>query len=617
MNRRGPLPAPDSLSLPSMAAVRDAVAPTRAAARVRPANTPARLYTVLMLLALGSTGLVVRAVDLQVVRKDFYQEQGDARYLREMPIAVSRGTIFDRNGEPLAVSTPMESIWANPQQLLQWDDRLPELARALGIETQTLRDKLQQRADKEFLYLKRHLNPDDAAAILALKVPGVFSQREFRRFYPSGEVTAHVLGFTNIDDRGQEGLELAFDDWLAGKPGAKRVIRDRLGNIVENVELLREPQPGRDLTLTIDRRLQYLAYRELKTALLEHHATSGSMVVLDVPSGEVLAMVNLPSYNPNALSGADVASRRNRALTDVMEPGSTMKPFTIAAALESGKYKPNTPIDTSPGTLALPGGYLIRDTRNHGLTDVTGVITMSSNVGAAKIAATLPNEHLYDVYRRFGFGQPSGSGFPGEAGGVLPALKAWGPVEKATMSYGYGLNVTPLQLVQAYAALANGGRLRAPSFVKGAQNPDSAVVDPQIAATLVQMLETVVQPKGTAFPQAAVLNYRVAGKTGTSKKAMGGGYGKQYVSLFAGLVPASAPRLAAVVVVNDPQGPYYGGLVAAPAFGRVMAGAMRLLDVAPDNARRWYAGGPDSGNVVEAPAADYGGDATYEEAVPQ
>lgn len=581
----------------------------REPSRVRPANTRARLYLVVMLLALGSTGLVVRAVDLQVVRKDFYQGQGDARYLREVPIPVSRGTVFDRNGEPLAVSTPMESIWCNPQDVAQVPERLPELAKALGIDAEALAEKISQRSDKEFLYLKRHLNPDDAQAITALKVPGVFAQREFRRFYPSGEVMAHVLGFTNIDDRGQEGLELAFDDWLAGKPGSKRVLRDRLGNTIENVELQSEPQPGRDLTLSIDRRIQYLAYRELKSALLEHHASAGSMVILDASNGEVLAMVNLPSYNPNALSGADVASRRNRAVTDVMEPGSTMKPFTIATALESGKFKPGTPIDTSPGTLALPGGYLIRDTRNHGLTDVTGVITMSSNVGAAKIAALLPNEHLYDTYKRFGFGVASGSGFPGEASGVLPGLKNWGPVEKATMSYGYGLNVTPLQLAQAYAALANGGRLRAPSFVKGAQNPDSAVIDPQIAAQLLKMLETVVQPKGTAWPMAVVQNYRVAGKTGTSKKAAGGGYGKQYVSLFAGIVPASAPRLVGVVTVQDPQGVYFGGYVAAPSFAHVMTSALRVLDVPPDNVQQWYAGAPDATQTApQGDAADYAED---------
>ncbi len=587
------------------------------AARATPVNVRGRLLLVAVLLGLASTGLVVRAVDLQVVRKDFYQEQGDARYLREYPIPVSRGTVFDRNGEPLAVSTPVESIWANPQELLAHPDRVAPLAAALGIDAAALRQRLEQRADKEFVYLKRHLNPDDARAILALGIPGVSSQREFRRYYPSGEVMAHVLGFTNIDDRGQEGLELAFDEWLAGKPGAKRVIRDRLGHVVENVELLHEPQPGRDLTLSIDRRIQYLAYRELKSGLLEHHATSGSVVVLDVATGEILAMVNQPSYNPNAIGSAEPASRRNRALTDVIEPGSTMKPFTIAAALESGKWKPDTKVDTTPGTYAL-AGHVIRDTHNKGLIDVTGVITYSSNVGAAKIALTLPNEHLYDMFHRFGFGQSSGSGFPGEAPGVLPEARGWGTLEKATLAYGYGLNVTPLQLAVAYAAIANGGRLRAPTFVKGTQNPDNAVIDPELARTLIGMLETVVTPQGTAL-KAAVPNYRVAGKTGTSRKAVAGGYTSRYISLFAGMVPSSHPRLVAIIVINDPQGSvYYGGLVSAPTFSHVMDGALRLLDVPPDNVQRWYASGPDTGGLIQADSAapDYApGQTNYEEGV--
>lgn len=590
----------------------------RAATRARPVNLKARLSAVLMLLTLAGTGLVVRAVDLQVVRKDFYQEQGDARHLREVPIAVSRGTVLDRNGEPLAVSTPVESIWVNPQELLQHAGRIPELASALAIDESVLRQKLDQRADKEFLYLKRHLNPDDAKLILDRKIPGVSAQREFRRYYPSGEVMAHVLGFTNIDDRGQEGLELAFDEWLAGKPGAKRVIRDRLGHVVEDVELLREPQPGRDLTLSIDRRIQYLAYRQLKRTLLEHGASSGSIVVLDARNGEILATVNQPSYNPNAVNNGDTASRRNRALTDVVEPGSTMKAFTIAAALEAGKWKPNTPIDTSPGTMPL-AGHIIRDTSNKGLLDVTGVLTRSSNIGAAKIALTLSNEHLYDVFKRFGFGESTGSGFPGEAPGVLPPAKGWGVVEKATLSYGYGLNVTPMQLAQAYAVLADGGRLRAPTFVKGAQNPDTAVLDPNIARTIVGMLETVITPAGTGL-RAAVRNYRVAGKTGTSRRAVAGGYESRYISTFAGLAPASNPRLVTVVVIHDPQGAYTGGMVAAPAFSRVMDGALRLLDVPPDNVEKWYADGTGSWAPIEAgdAAPEYAPGATsFEEGVPE
>jgi len=551
---------------------------------------------VLMLLTLAGTGLMVRAVDLQVLRKEFYQEQGDARYLRDIDIPVSRGTVFDRNGEPLAVSTPVESIWANPMELLEHADRIGELARAAGLDEESLKERLVERSDKEFYYIKRHLNPDDAQAILGLGIPGVSSQREFRRYYPSGEVIAHVLGFTNIDDAGQEGLELAFDSWLAGEKGIKRVIRDRLGHEVENVELVREARPGKDLTISIDRRIQYLAYRELKAALAEHHASSGSMVILDVPTGEILAMVNQPSFNPNARGNVDPAYRRNRAATDVVEPGSTMKAFTISAALETGKWKPHTPIDTSPGTYTLYG-HTISDVHNKGLIDVTGVITYSSNVGAAKIAATLGRDEMYDVFHRFGFGEVTGCGFPGESPGNLPIAKNWGPVEQATIAYGYGLSVTPLQLAQGYAALANDGRLRPPTFVKGGQVKDHAVIDPQIAATLRGMLETVVHPPGGGI-KAAITNYRVAGKTGTSRTAVGGGYQKKYISLFAGMVPASAPRLVGVVVIHDPQGAYYGALVSAPVFSKVMDGALRLLDVPPDDVQNWYTASPDSGHTV-------------------
>ena len=586
--------------------------------RVKPASLRTRLQVVLVVLGLASSALVVRAVDLQVVRKDFYQEQGDARYLRDIPIAVSRGTIFDRNGEPLAVSTPVESIWANPQELLDHPERIPELANAAGLDETSLKTRLLERSDKEFYYIKRHLNPDDAKAILDLDIPGVASQREFRRFYPSGEVVAHVLGYTNIDDKGQEGLELAFDHWLSGEKGLKRVIRDRLGHEVENVELVREAQPGRDLTISIDRRIQYLAYRELKAALQEHHASSGSMVILDVPTGEILAMVNQPSFNPNARNNVDPAYRRNRAVTDVVEPGSTMKAFTISAALESGKWKPHTPIDTNPGTYTLYG-HTISDVHNKGLIDVTGVITFSSNVGAAKIAATLTRDHMYDVFHRFGFGEVTGCGFPGESSGSLPVPTAWGPVEQATIAYGYGVSVTPLQLAQGYAVIADAGRLRAPTFVKGSRNPDRAVIDPQIAANIKAMLETVVRPPGGGI-KAAIRNYRVAGKTGTSRTAIGGGYQKKYISLFAGMVPASAPRLVGVVVIHDPQGVFYGALVAAPVFGRVMDGALRLLDVSPDDVQNWYTATPQSASRLQMArrASDTGeAGADYAEGVPE
>lgn len=580
----------DARELPSMRAdarVGGAVRIDPKPAPKRPGSAPtvnlkARLYGLAMLLALASTALVVRAVDLQVVRKDFYQDQGDQRFLRDKLVPVSRGMITDRNGEPLAVSTPVVSIWAAPAELLAQKARLGELARALAVDPDVLEQRLAQRADKEFVYLRRRMAPDAAQRIMDLAIPGVNAQREFRRYYPAGEMTAHVLGFTNIDDRGQEGLELAFDEWLAGKSGVKRVIQNRRGEVVENVELVSEPQPGRDLRLTIDRRVQYLAYRELKAAMNEHGATSGSVVIVDIPTGEILAMVNWPSYNPNAPATGDANARRNRAVTDVFEPGSVIKAFTVAAGLESGKFTTESTIDTTPGTL-LVANHIVRDTNNYGVVDLTKLLAKSSNVGATKVAFQLSNDHLYDMFHRFGFGEATGCGFPGESPGVLPAANGWGQLEKATLSYGYGLSVTPLQLAQAYAGLANDGRVRSPTFVFGAANGDSAVLDPTISRTVVGMLEHVIQPGGTGI-KAAVPNYRVAGKTGTSRKAVPGGYQSRYISVFAGVVPASHPRLAGVVVVNDPRGAaYYGGLVAAPVFGHVMTDALRLLDVPPDD----------------------------------
>ncbi|UGB38572.1 peptidoglycan D,D-transpeptidase FtsI family protein [Frateuria soli] len=552
-----------------------------------------RMLLVVGVLSLASLGLVARAFDLQVLRKQFYQEQGDARFLREVKIPVSRGTIFDRNGEPLAVSTPVMSVWANPPQVLESADRIPDLAAALGVDAGELKERLAQRADREFVYLRRQMPPEAAQAVLDLDIPGVNAQREYRRYYPSGEVTAHVLGFTNIDDHGQEGLELAFDDWLSGQPGAKRVIRDRMGRVVEDVEQVREPKPGKNLTLSIDRRIQFLAYNELKNALTEFNAASGSMVILDVPTGEVLAMVNLPTYNPNSLAGSKFSDRRNRAVTDLVEPGSTIKPILMAAALSSGKYTPTSPlIDTTGGHWYFQG-HDIHDTHNYGLLTPTGVITKSSNVGAAHIAMTLDTALMYNTYRAFGFGNSTNSGFPGESSGLLRIGRDWRPLEQAIMGYGYGLNVTPLQLANAYATLGDHGVMHSPSFIKGADNEPKAIVSRQVADEIVRMMETVTAPGGTATT-ARIANYIVAGKTGTAHKANAGGYSRtNYTAAFAGMVPASNPRLVGVVIIDDPQKrSYYGGMVSAPVFARVMEGALRLLDVPPDNIGRWYAGGP-------------------------
>jgi len=564
-------------------------------------NLRQRLKWVGLALGLCSVSLVGRAAYVQLINSDFYQRQGEARYLRELPINTSRGMITDRNGEPVAVSTPVASIWVNPQELMRTPDRIPELATALGMPLDELSARLSQKADKEFMYLRRRINPDEAEKVVALKIPGVASQREFRRFYPQGEAMAHVLGFTNIDDRGQEGLELAFDEWLRGKAGAKRVIRNRKGETVES-DLLRAAEPGKDLTLSIDRRIQFLAFKELRNALVENKAAGGSMVIMDVATGEILAMVNLPTYNPNSVGGAAPDTRRNRAVTDLVEPGSTMKPLTIASALQSGVVTKDTTVDTNPGYMAI-GRYTIKDVpRNNGVLNVTGVITRSSNIGAAKIAAKMPDQVFYDHVHSFGYGTSPHSGFPGESAGVFPRPARWSGSSKTTMSYGYGLNVTPLQIATAYSALGNGGRLIAPTFVKGQRNEGTQIIDEKVAREVVAMMETVVTQGGAKG--AAVLGYHVAGKTGTARKAGPGGYERgHYNALFAGVVPASNPRFATVIVINDPQGgKYYGGLVSAPVFHNVMEGALRLMDVPPDDIDSWLAA-QQSGKMGHAPSA--------------
>jgi cell division protein FtsI (penicillin-binding protein 3) len=563
-------------------------APLRSRNRAR-FNLRGRVMLVVCALGLCSVSLVGRAAYVQLVNSDFYQRQGNERFIRELEIPTSRGMITDRNGEPVAVSSPVESIWCDPKELMKDPSQLRRLAQALGEPEDELTRRVSQRAEREFYYLKRRINPDEAKKILAHKVPGVYSKREYRRFYPQGEAMAHVLGFTNIDDRGQEGLELAFDEWLSGIPGSKRVIRDNQGRIVENVDLVRQAQPGKSLTLSIDRRIQYLAYRELKERLQLTGASSGSAVVLDVATGEVLAMVNLPSYNPNAPSTGKLDTQRNRAVIDLIEPGSTIKPLTAAAALEVGAVTPDTLIDTRPGW--MPNGrYRTTDTHNNGILTVTGVITKSSNVGASKLVAMVPNQHFYEFLRRFGYGQKPGSGFPGEAAGILPAPPSWYGTSKQTMSYGYGLSATPLQVAQAYAALANQGRMTAPTFVKGQRNETREVLDPVIAAQVMKMMQTVTEPGGTA-KQAAILGYHVAGKTGTARIAIAGGYARRYTSFFAGVVPVDNPRFSMAVVITDPDPKkgYYGGSVSGPVFHNVMEGALRLMDVPPDDIETWLA----------------------------
>ncbi len=536
------------------------------------------------ILGAATFGIVARAVYLQIIDTEFLQGQGDERFLRSVEVPAHRGMIVDRNGEPLAVSSPVDSVWAHPPTLLEGRERLPELARMLGLNVAELESKVLARKDREFMYLKRAMEPDAAARIKALGIPGVALQREYRRYYPAAEVTSHLLGFTNIDDEGQEGLELAYNAVLQGKPGAKRVIKDRLGRIVEDVESVREPEPGQQLVLSIDSRIQYLAYRALKAAVMEHHAAAASAVVLDVNTGEVLAMVNQPAVNPNDRAAIKGDLIRNRAITDLYEPGSPAKPFVVAMGLESGKYAPETPINTSPGYMSV-GRYTVKDTHNYGLLDVARVITKSSNIGVTKIALSLPAEKLWTLYHRLGFGKPTGIGFPGEQGGWLAHYSRWSTIGHANQSFGYGFSVTPLQLARAYAAVAAGGVLRPVSLLKLDKAPEGErVIRDDVARKLMPMLESVVSKIGTAS-RAEVPGYRVGGKTGTVHKIIGGGYVKnRYYSVFAGIAPITKPRLAMVIIVDDPKGgAYYGGLVAAPVFPQVMAGALRILNVPPDN----------------------------------
>jgi cell division protein FtsI (penicillin-binding protein 3) len=545
---------------------------------------PARRWLLVAILVSASAVLLWRAVDLQVLSRDFLRHHGDARSLRTVSIPAHRGIIADRNGEPLAISTPVSSIWAVPREALRHDDRFPQLAALLEVDVDQLRSILRERIGREFVYLRRHVNPDLAESVQKLRIPGIHMQREYRRYYPAGEIAAHLLGFTNVDDSGQEGVELAFDHWLRGTPGSKRVLRDRLGRTVQDVENMRPPDPGKQLNLSIDRRIQYLAYRELKLAVAQHGAHSGALVVLDPHTGEVVAMAAQPSYNPNNRSGLRSEHYRNRTVTDVFEPGSTLKPFTIAAAIESGLYGSESVIDTNPGFLKV-SDHVIRDLNNYGRLDLAGIIRRSSNVGASRIALALGPERIWATMSAAGLGRDTGSGFPGEASGVLRGFEGWSEVELATAAFGYGMSVTALQLARAYAVLAADGALPPVSLlrVEGAV-PAQQVMDPEVARRVRSMLEAVIESEGTG-QRAAVRGYRIAGKTGTVHKATIGGYAEdRYMSLFAGIAPARNPRLVMVVIIDDPRrGRHFGGHVSAPVFARVMRGALRILNVPPDD----------------------------------
>jgi cell division protein FtsI (penicillin-binding protein 3) len=549
-----------------------------------------RSSVILGMVVLGAAGLVARAFELQLLDHGFLAKQGDDRSMRVVKIAAHRGAITDRNGEPLAVSTPVDSVWVNPQELNDNIDQLPKLAKVLKQDQQSLARRITSNLDREFLYLVRHMPPDQAAHVRALGIPGVYLLREYRRYYPAGEVAGHVVGFTTIDDKGQEGLELGFDQLLNGEDGAKRVIQDMYGHYVENVESIRAPRPGRDLVSSIDLRIQYLAYRELKAAMQEYQARAGSVIVIDVDTGEVLAMVNQPSYNPNDRDQLKPELYRNRAATDIFEPGSSVKPFIMAAALASGQYRADSVVDTSPGFLKV-GTKVFEDEHNLGAIDLATILAKSSNVGTAKVALSLQPEQIWSTLTALGLGQVTGGSYPGESAGMLSNYAHWRPIGIATLSHGYGLSVTPLQLAHAYATIGSGGLRRPISFERvSGPVPGERVLDPKVAGTLIQLMDQVAEKGGTAT-RASLIGYRVSGKTGTAFKSIAGGYSTDKImAVFAGLVPASHPKLATVVVIDEPsrdvqQVGYLaqGGTVAAPVFASVMSGALRLMDVPPDD----------------------------------
>ncbi|MCC4287198.1 peptidoglycan D,D-transpeptidase FtsI family protein [Vreelandella aquamarina] len=550
---------------------------------IAPPLAGGRFFFILLAVGLASAILIGRITLLQVIDRPFLQSQGDARTLRHEAIPAHRGMITDRNGEPLAISTPVVTLWANPQELPTDAIQRVMLAQALGMSLDDFESRVARYSSREFMYLRRQMTPDAAQRILDLRTPGVYPQREYKRYYPAGEVAAQILGVTNVDDVGQEGLELAYQPYLAGHPGQRRVIKDRRGRLVRELGVIREAQPGGELTLAIDQRIQYMAYRELRAAVAEHQADGGVLVMMDARTGEVLAMANLPSYNPNNRAGLDPRGLRNQALVDVFEPGSVMKPLAMAAVLESGIVGRDAVVDTSPGWMRLDQ-FTIRDFRNYGELDLAGILEKSSNIGMSRLALQLSDTAIWEKYNQLGLGQSPGTGFPGESTGNLPARIRWSRSERAALSYGYGLSVTAVQLASAYTALANNGERLPPSLLRLSEPPQGIpAIEPSVANDLLEILETSVGAY-TGGRRARVEGYRVGGKTGTVRKTGQQGYATDaYRSVFAGIAPISDPRIVTVVMIDHPKaGEFYGGAVAAPVFSSVTGNALRLLDVPPD-----------------------------------
>lgn len=547
-------------------------------------NGPSRMraLAVAVIFMFAAGGLFARAVDLQVFKHGFFASTAARQHLHTVKLPAHRGMILDRNGQPLAISTPLAAVWVNPQVIAGNDISLAPVAKMLGLNPAALNREVASHASRQFLYVKRALPPAEAKKVLALDINGVHLKREYHRYYPAGSVAAHVLGFTNIDDQGQYGLELEYNKWLNGEDGAMRVVTSATGRPVESERILKQPRPGKDLTTSLDMRIQYLAYRALKKAVHKQGAASGSAVVLDVDTGGVLAMTSQPAYNPNVRGDLKASLYRNRAVTDLFEPGSSFKPFIIAAALMSGKWTPQSKVDTGNGTFTI-GGYTVHDDYRLGVITVTELLEKSSNVGAAKVALSLPSDYLYRVLSGFGFGQPATIGFPGAADGRMPFYGNWQPVEQAAISRGYGVSVTTLGLAEGYMAIADGGVARPATFLKRDKAASGVRVIPAgIAATLRRILTTVVTEAGTGT-LARIDNYTVAGKTGTAHLYVNGSYSKHsYNSVFVGMAPAGDPRLVVAVVLRAASnGQYFGGQIAAPVFRRVMSGALRLLDIPP------------------------------------
>jgi len=558
---------------------------TASKGRLQTLATNWRFMLVQFSVAMLGLGLALRIASLQVMPDveqgyQFLQHQGQVRTIREQEIPAYRGAITDRNGEPLAISTPLAALWLNPS-VFDLDDT-SRLASALEIPYAELEKRLARYQDSQFMYLRRGMSPAEARKILDLKLPGLNVQTEYRRFYPEAEVTAQIVGLTDIDDRGIEGVELGFDSVLRGQSGSERVVKDLRGQVVERLGLVKAVEPGSDIQLTIDLRLQYIAYRALKATVAKHQAKAASMVIMDPKTGEVLAMVSQPSFNPNSRD-FNPNAMRNRAVVDSFEPGSTVKPFTMAAAIEQRLVQPSTRVNTAPGYLRIDGN-LIQDPVNYGELDVRTVLAKSSQVGTVKIAMEIEPEALHDMFQRVGLGTPPGMGFPGELGGVLPQRSRWSDIQQATFAFGYGLTATSLQLAQAYSVLANDGIRISPRLVRGTAGiPDERVMSAELAATVRGMMVDVVD-HGTGT-RAQIDGYSVAGKTGTGHLVGAGGYeDDRYASLFAGMVPADNPELVAVVVVTDPQaGDYFGGVVAAPVFSEVLSDALRILRILPED----------------------------------